>query len=95
MYALMTMFQLGPGMKAAADRLGEQFAPVLKARPGFKGATFCLEEDIGECVALSLWEAREDAEGALAATAAGLQEAVKDIIKEPPYRRIYEVWGQF
>lgn len=60
MYAMWTIFTLGPGMREAADRLCEQCGPVLDSLKGFKGATFIGDDSIGEYGALSLWESKDD-----------------------------------
>jgi len=90
MYAMSTIFNLGPGMRETADRMCEAWAPVLSSLKGFKSATFFGDAEIGEYGALSLWETQEDAEAALAATKAKFQEQVASIAKKPPVRKVYE-----
>ena len=92
MYAVLTMFTLGPGTRPIADKIGEQFMPVLKSFKGLKDVTFFSDDAAGEYGGLSLWETKEDAEACLAATGPKLEEALKDIVKGPPKRGVYEVW---
>lgn len=92
MYALLTLFTLGPGTREIADKTGEQFAPFLAGLKGFKGATMFGDDDTGEYGGLTLWETKEDAEAALAATKGPMQEAVGDVLKGPPTRKVFEVW---
>ena len=92
MHALWTIFTLGPGTRDAADKLCEGWGPVLGSLSGFKGATFIGDADAGEYAALTLWESREAAEAALAATQAGFDEQIGGIAKGPVTRKIYEVW---
>ena len=93
MYALWTIFTLGPGMREAADKLCEGWGPVLSSLDGFKGATFVGDESSGEYAALTLWETREHAEAARANTQAGVDEKVAPMAKGPVVRKIYEVWS--
>ena len=95
MHAMLTTFTLGAGTREAADRLGDQWQPVLSSLKGFRSATMFGDAETGEYAALTLWETREDAESAIADTEAGFQEHVGSIAKEPPIRRIYEVWRTF
>jgi len=92
MYALLTMFTLGPGMRSTAEKLLEQFAPAIRSMKGFKSATFVGDDATGEYGALSLWETKEDAEASLAATGPELEKALSGIVKGPPKRGVYEVW---
>jgi len=36
MYAQLVIIALGPGMRPTAEKLADQFAPVVKAQKGFK-----------------------------------------------------------
>jgi len=92
MYALWTIFTLGPGMRQTADKLCEQWAPVLDSLKGFKSATFIGDDSMGEYAALSLWETKEDAEAALADTGPKIKEQIGPMAKELPIRKVYEVW---
>jgi heme-degrading monooxygenase HmoA len=92
MYASFTMFTLGPGTRPAAEKLGEQFAPVLRSMKGFKNVTFIGDDSTGEYAALVLWESKDDAEAAVAATGPELEKALSGMMKGPPKRGVYEVW---
>ena len=91
MHALWTTFTLGPGTRQTVEKLGEQWAPILKSFKGFKSATFIGDDSAGEYAALSLWETKEYAEAALADTDPKVQQQIGSIAKGPVTRMIYEV----
>ncbi|HUS70924.1 MAG TPA: hypothetical protein VM075_09160, partial [Anaerolineae bacterium] len=70
MYAVLVLFTLGPGTGEMADKAGEQFGGMLQSMKGFKGMTMIGDYDTGEYGGMTLWETKEDAEAALAATQA-------------------------
>ncbi|MCK4348804.1 MAG: hypothetical protein KAW47_09335 [Thermoplasmatales archaeon] len=91
MYALLTMFTLGPGMRSTMEKLVDEFAPVHRNMKGFKSMTFFGDDTVGECGALSIWESKEEAEDVLKTTGPGLRQAVSSIVKGQPTRRVFEV----
>jgi len=91
MYAWLTVFTLEPGMRSTAEKLCDQFTPVLQELKGFKGATLFGDEAAGKYGGLSLWESKEDAEAALAKAGPKLEEALSSITQRAPGRRIFEV----
>ena len=91
MYAMWTIFTLGPEMQETADKLCEQWAPILSSLRGFKRATFVGDASTGEYAALSLWECKEDAEAALKDTEPGVKDQLGGIAKGPVTRKIFEV----
>ena len=92
MYARLVILTLGPGMRSTAEKLADQFAPVLRTLKGFKGVTFLADDAAGEYASFSIWESKEDAEAAIAATAPQLEQALSGIAKGPPTRRLFEVY---
>ena len=92
MYAQLSIITLGPGMRSAAEKLADQFAPALKSMKGFKGVTFLGDDTVGEYMSLSLWESKEDAKAAATVMAPKLEQAVSGIAKVPPTRRFFEVY---
>ena len=92
MYATLVMFTLGPGTRSTAEKLGEQFAPVISGLKGFKSITFLGDDEIGEYASVTIYESKEDAEAAVALTGPRLEEALKGIVKGPPVRRLFEVF---
>lgn len=92
MYASMLTINLGPGMRSAAEKLVEQFAPAMKTMKGFKGVTFLADEAAGEYASLTMWESQEDREAAIAALDPKLKQAAGGIIKGAPTRKLFEVW---
>ncbi|RLE32712.1 hypothetical protein DRJ24_06205 [Candidatus Acetothermia bacterium] len=95
MYALFTMFTLGPETQEIADKLGEKFSSILTGLKGFKRLTMFRDDETGENGGLSLWESKADAEVALATTGSELREAVSGVVKGQPKRGVYEVWSVF
>ncbi len=91
MYAVLTMFTLGPGTREIAEKSGEQFGGMLPAMKGFKGMTMVGDDDTGEYGGMTLWETKEDAEAALA-TQAPMREALGALLKAPPTAKVYQVW---
>ena len=92
MYASLLTLNLGPGMRLAGEKLADQFATVLKTLKGFKGVTFLADDTAGEYVSLTLWEAKEDREAAIADLDPQLKQALSGIAKAPPTRRFFEVY---
>ncbi len=91
MYARLLLFTLGPGNRSTVEKLAAQFAPVLKARKGFKSVTFFGDDTAGEYGAFILWESREDAEAAREAVFPVFEKAVSGMLKGPPTHPLYEV----
>jgi len=92
MYAQLVMLTLGPGTRSAAEKLADQFAPILKTLKGFKRITFFGDETVGVYGSFSLWESKEDAEATAAVTGPKIEQAVGGIAKSPPVRQYFEVY---
>jgi heme-degrading monooxygenase HmoA len=95
MYIRLNMFSVGSGQRSEFERLADRFAPIFRARKGFKSVTF-FEADAaaGEYGSFSLWETRGDAETADAALMPQLQQAMGGAglqVRGTPIRRIGEV----
>lgn len=93
MYAALTTFTLGPGTKELADKMGEQFTAMLQGMKGFQSMTMFGDYDTGEYGGLSIWATKEDAEAALAGTEEPMKQAVGDLLKGAPVRKVFELWG--
>ncbi len=92
MYARLLLFTLGPGNRSTAEKLAEQFVPVLKARKGFQRVTFFGDDTTGEYGAFVLWGSKEDAEAAREAIFPVFEKAVSGMLKgPPPTHPLYEV----
>ena len=92
MYAQLVMFNLGPGMRSTAEKLAEQVAPIIEAQKGFKKITFFGDEAEGNYGSFSLWESKEDAEAEAEVIRPRAEQALRGIAKEPPTRRVFEVY---
>lgn len=92
MYAQLVILHLGPGMRSTAEKLADQFAPVIEAQKGFKKITWFGDEAEGDYGTFSLWESREDAEAEAEAVRPQFEQAVSGIAKGPPTRRFFEVY---
>jgi hypothetical protein len=77
MYASLLMSTLGPGMDSTAEKLVDQFAPVARTQKGLKGITFFGDDTVGEYGSLTIYESKEDAEDAIAATDPHLEQALR------------------
>jgi len=95
MYVLLTTMNLGEKTQDLQVKLGEQFSSSLRRLKGFKSLTMFRDPPTGRCGGLSLWETKEDAKAALSSTGSKLKEALAGVVKEPPTRDVYEVWGVF
>ena len=91
MYARLVLFTLGPGTRSTAEKLVDQFAPLLRAWKGFKSATFLADDTAGEYGTLVLWESKEDAEAAFEALNPQMEKALTGIVKGPPTLSLFEV----
>jgi heme-degrading monooxygenase HmoA len=92
MYALLTTFTLGVGMRSKAEELADRFARLLKNMKGFKNLLCLGDYNVGEYVALSIWQSRDDAEAAASVAGPQLQQALTGIVKGPVTRRCFEVY---
>ena len=48
--------------------------------------------DTGEYGGFTVWATKEDAEAAMANTEGPMKQAVGDLLKGPPVRKIFQVW---
>lgn len=92
MYAHLVLFTLGPGMRTAAEKMADQFAPAYKAAKGFKRLTFLGDDAAGEYGSLSVWESEEDLAAYLEVAVPQFEAALKGIAKGPPTIRTFEVY---
>jgi heme-degrading monooxygenase HmoA len=92
MYVVLTTFTLGPGTRELADKMGGQFTAMLQGMKGFQSMIMFGDYDTGEYGGLSTWETKEDAEAALAGTEEPMKQAVGNLLKGPPVRKLFEVW---
>lgn len=92
MYVSLTTLNLGPDMRPVGEKAADQFFSIMKNLKGFKGATFFADVAAGDYNTLVLWESKEDAEAAHSTIAPKLQQALGDILKAPPTRKLFEVY---
>ncbi len=92
MYAQLFTFKMGPDMRPTAEQIADQSNSGYKAMKGFKSAIFLGEDQSGEYGALSIWESKEDLEAAAELMRSKTDEAIGDLIKEPPIRKVFEVY---
>jgi len=93
MYATMTTFAVKPEMREIAEKLADELIPGIRSLKGFKSITFFVDSKVDEYGGFALWESKEDAVAALAATGPRLIESLSGIAKEPPIRRMFRVYG--
>jgi len=92
MYAALTTFTLGPGSKELADQIGAHLGATLQGMKGFQSMTMFGDYDTGEYGGFSVWATKENAEAALAGTEEPMKQAVGNLLKGPPVRKVFEVW---
>lgn len=79
-------------MRSMGEKTADQFLSIMKNLKGFKRATFFADFATGEYNTLVLWESKEDAEAARSITSPKLQEAMGNVLKAPPVRKLFEVY---
>ena len=93
MYARVITSQLEPSTTDEAVRIWqESVTPLLKGRPGFKGAYLLGDRNTGRGVTVTLWETAADASGM--DTSGAYQQAISHFAKlftAPPTREQFEV----
>lgn len=88
MHALLSTFNLGPGMRSTAEKLADQFATVHRNAKGFISETFIGDYTAGAYKCLSLWEPKEDIDAYREVARPQLEKALSDIAKGPPSRQV-------
>ena len=91
MYARLSLFTLGPGMRAKAEEIVSEMIPKVKAQKGFKSVNYLGDDETGEYGAFILWETKEDAEAGKEALFPILQSKLAGIAKGPPTLKLFEV----
>lgn len=93
MYARVITSQLQLGTTDEAVRIWQESAtPLLKGRPGFKGAFLLGDRNTGRGVTITLWETEADATAM--DTSGAYQQAIAHFAKlftAPPAREQFEV----
>ena len=81
-----------PGNRPAMEGVADQGGPGLAQMPGFESVTFYLDEDRSLYGAISIWESREAADAADAASTPQFTEAIGDLADGPIETHIYEIY---
>ena len=92
MYASLSTFNIGPGMRAVGEKIADQESQLLKNMKGFKEVIYLGDVETGEYASLIIWESKEDIEAAYLIISPKTQEAVGSLLKAPPKRKIFEVY---
>ncbi|MDL1944910.1 hypothetical protein FBQ99_21500 [Chloroflexi bacterium CFX2] len=92
MYARLITFNLEPEKCAAAEKLADRFAPILRARRGLVTVIFFANDAAGEYGILTLWESKENLEVEATLLIPRLQDALAGISAAPPLIRLFEVY---
>jgi heme-degrading monooxygenase HmoA len=92
MYAALTVFNLGGGMRATAEKLAIEFAPAFKSSKGCQGVTFLGNSETGDYASYSTWQTEEDLRSHLEHAEPKLEEALQSIGKSPPTTYVFEVF---
>ncbi|MFC2047241.1 hypothetical protein ACFLTK_03060 [Chloroflexota bacterium] len=70
----------------------DKFDPILKARNGFKSATYFGDDMVGDYGILVLWESKKDAEAARKEIFPVFQKTVSEMLRSPPSNPLFEVY---
>lgn len=92
MFARMVFFKLEPGSRQVAEKVVQELNLLSRKQKGFRGNSYFFEDHKGVYAALNYWESKKDAESANAIMFPHFCEAVKDVVKEEPDLRIFEVY---
>ncbi|WNC15806.1 antibiotic biosynthesis monooxygenase [Brevibacillus brevis] len=92
MFARMVFFKLEPGSRRLAEQVVQELNLISRQQKGFRGNAYFFEDGKGEYAALNYWESKKDAESANAIMFPYFQAAVRDVVKEEPALRIFEVY---
>lgn len=92
MFARMVFFKLEPGSRQLAEKVVQELNLLSRKQRGFRGNSYFFEDHTGEYAALNYWESKKDAELANAVMFPYFQAAIKDVVKEQPDLRIFEVY---
>ncbi len=92
MYAQLVIFTIGPGMRAEAEKMADEFAVAHKSLRGFKSVIYLGDEASGEYGSLSIWETSEDIKSAMDILHPNLEKALSGIAKGAPTVRVFEVY---
>lgn len=92
MYARLVQFKMGPGTKNTADEVRKQFSKALTAQKGLVRVYFFGDVEAGKYFSLALWKTKKDGEVAFEEIQPQLQEALKNLVEEPPQSEYLEVF---
>lgn len=91
-HMLIGTVKVKPGNRPAMEKVADQGKPGLAQIDGFESVTFFLDEARSVYGAVSIWESREAADGADAASTPQFTEAIGDLAEGPIETNIYEVY---
>ena len=92
MYVRLVQFTLGPGARSTAEKLADEFVPIIRAQQGCHTCNFISDDENGDYGIVVLWDSKEDANAATAIISPRLQPALAEVVKAPPSIRLYEVY---
>ena len=90
MVARLHLYKAKPESLFKVQGLVDYFAPILKARRGYKGATFFGNDKVGEYGSFVIWASKEDADAAAEALFPILKEKLSSIAKETVKHTLYD-----
>lgn len=91
MYARIVQFTMGPGTRATADALREQFSQALKNSEGVVKIYFMGDDETGTYSTMALWESKEAGEAAFKKIQPRLIEALGGLVEKPPQSQYFEI----
>lgn len=91
MYARLLRFSFGPGKRAEAQALADEFAPLIASQPGCEGVTVFGDDADGDYGIFVLWDTAEHANTAAGVVRPKLDEHFAGNVTGPPEARLFEV----
>ena len=92
MYAQFLTFQMGPGKRAAAEKMADDFNLLHKGLKGYKNAIYLGNDTTGEYGSLSIWETPEDIKSAAEILQPELEKALQGIADGAPAVHVFEIY---
>ena len=92
MFATLSMYRVKPAMRERMKTVADHAIPEVSNMKAFKGMTFMGDPKTDLYGGLALWETRESAEAAMAASTQQVENALADLLVAPPILRVLEVY---
>ena len=92
MYLRIVRFTLEPGLRSTAEKLDDEFVPLIRDQNGCYKCFFITDDDAGDYGIIVLWESKEAAGAAAEIVGPRLTKALSDITDAPDSRQLFEIY---